>query len=104
MRIGVGGQMTFLDGVKEKIEKSHRRSIGITEIDEINKVTELLLFHWRVQRIAEEKRKSCRVKFGADLSEWKRMVKGSKDYECSASWAITRGLVPRENIKKVSRT
>jgi hypothetical protein len=71
LKIGAGGQMTFLEGRREDIERSYRRAMGITEDDDMKAMKALLCGAYGI-------RNASKVELGADLNEWK--ITGDKKH------------------------
>ena len=71
LRIGMGGQLSFLPGRREEVERIHRRAMGITPDDEAFTERKILFSIYGLMYLL--KPWLCNIKyfkFGADLSEW----------------------------------
>lgn len=84
-KVGPYSQMTYLEGKKRDLERSHRRAVGINAEDERYAVVQILtdLFGWRFLLNEESMSLSepytlglWSVSFGATLNQWEVRKKG----------------------------
>ena len=83
--------MTFLEGRREPIERSYRRSIGITEEDEIARAREIISSRIFLQVAMRERVTHQRVVFGASLDEWMHIVNEDDGLSFSLDWIESHG-------------
>lgn len=87
IRIGCAHQMTFLSGSRSSVERSHRRAMGITHVDEVLLIQQLLETSIQLQVILGSPSISYIVQLGADLDEWHYTTKGDTWRCFSSKWA-----------------
>lgn len=88
----MNGQMTFLEGRRKAIERSYRRSIGITPEDEMEAMLAIIRTRTMLQVIMREGEVRQRVTFGASLDEWMHEVNVDPGFSFSHDWVRARGV------------